>query len=117
MRDETLPHRQVRAFRTPRAGMRAATSATLAHGAEKSGPRTLHDAPDRRLASDARLAGASVDLRVELELAGSAVSVAEIAQGRSAELDRARQGRSNGVGEQRRARAADAIAAQSRIDA
>ena len=117
MRDETLPHRQVRAFRTPRVGMRAPQSAALAHGAEKSRPRPLHDAPDRRPASDARLARASVDLRVELELAGGAVSVAEIAQGRAAELDRACQRRSNRIGEQRGARAADAIAAHARIDA
>src|SRR6059058_3034169 len=117
MRDETLPHMQVRAFRTPRVGMRAPPSATLAHGAEKSRPRPLHDAPDRRPALEARLAGASVDLRVELERAGGAMSVAEIAQGRAAEFDRARQRRSNRVGEERGARAADAIAAQARIDA
>ena len=118
MRDETLPHTQVRAFRTPALGMRMPTRQRRWHTGQKNvalAPWTMRriGVPHRT----ARLARASVDLRVELELAGSAVRVAEVAQGRAAELDGARQRRSHRIGEQRGARAADAVAAQARIDA
>jgi hypothetical protein len=97
--------------------MGAGSSTSLAHRTEKRRPRTLDDAPDRRPAANAGLARAPVDLGVELELARGAVCVAEIAQGRAAELDGARQRRSHRIREPRGARAADAIAARARIDA
>ena len=89
-----------------------ARSAALAHRTEERRSRSLDDAPDRRRAAHARHAGAPVDLRIELERARRAVGVAEIAQGRAAELDGAGERRSNRSREPRGARAADSIAAQ-----
>src|SRR5204863_9856019 len=60
-------------------------STALAPRAEEGRAAALDDAPDGAVAAHAGLAGATVHARLELELAGGAVRVLEVAQGRAAE--------------------------------
>src|SRR6185295_10472049 len=71
---------------------------------------------DRRPATQARLAGAAVNPGIELEFAGRAFGIAEVAQRRAAEFDRARERLPDRGREPVGARPADAVAARARID-
>ncbi len=121
-RDETLARRRradvSHSRRCRVASAPPARSAPLAAGQKNVARCALDDAPDRRAAAHARLAGAAVDPRLELELAGRAVGVAEVAQGRAAELDaRAPASRAPRRRAALGARPADAVAARARVDA
>ena len=91
--------------------------AALTVGAEVSRALALHDAPHGRAAQRARFAGAAVDARHELELAGRAVRVAKVAQRRSAQRQRRRQRVAQRGREALAARPGQAQAARARVDA
>src|SRR5690348_15248710 len=92
-------------------------SAALAARAEEGGALALHDAPDRRPAARTRLPGPPVDPGVQLERAGHAVRIAEVAQRRAAGLERSGEHGAHRLGQRLATRATDAIGARPRIDA
>src|SRR5690606_33046460 len=70
-------------------------------------PLTDHRDADRRAAAPARLAGAAVDVEVELKVAGAAVPVREIPERRAAGLDGIAEHAADRIDERREPRATD----------
>ena len=91
-------------------------SAALASGAEEGRTLALDDAPDGAAAAPAVLTSAPVHSRLKLELAGHAVGIAEVAQRRSAQRERAPERIAQRLREPLAARPAEPVAASARVD-
>ena len=96
---------------------RSAASAALAAGAEKSRALALHDAPHGAAAACTVEPGAAVHMGLQLELAGHAMRVSEVAQRGAAQFEGACQGTAHCGCEAVAARAADAVTAGAWVDA
>ena len=92
-------------------------SALLAARTKERGPLALHDATHHRTTAQAGLSNTPVDPSLQLECASHAVRIAEVAQGRSAAFEGARQRQPHGLGERFAARPAESVRTGARIDA